>query len=176
MKLPSDIAAAVVATATRRGLDPCLLAALVMQESAGKRRATRYEAHYRWVWDTLNRKPFRRLTDAEARSDAPPPDFHGPAGAVSQDEWCGQRTSWGICQVMGAVARELGYEDPSFYGLWDVDTNLELGAKLLEKLLRRWELSDALSAYNAGAPTEKNEATYVRPVLRMAEEFRREGL
>ena len=175
MKLTTDVAAPLVAAANRHGLDPCVLAALVMQESGSKRRAVRYEPAYRWVWDCRDTKPFRRLTAEEYLSDEPPADFFGPAGAVSQDEWCGQRTSWGLCQVMGATARELGFDGPSFYALWDIHRNLELGARFLERLSRKWDISDAISAYNAGTPTEKNEASYVRPVLKMAETFRREG-
>ena len=158
MSLPSAVASVISAAAGRHGLDPVVLAALVWKESSGNPHAIRHEPGYRWLWDVFNWKPFRRLEVEEMFRSAPPADFRGPTGASAPTEWAAQRTSWGATQIMGAVARERGFR----------------GA-FLSELLRRWELADALSAYNAGAPTETNDATYVRPILRQAEVYRREG-
>lgn len=175
MTLPSAVASVISAAATRHGLDPVVLAALVWKESAGDRHAIRHEPGYRWLWDTYNWKPFRRLEVVEMFRSAPPDDFRGPTGASAPTEWAAQRTSWGLCQVMGAVARERGFRGPFLSSLMEPEIGMEYGALHLSALLRRWELADALSAYNAGAPTETNDATYVRPILRQAEAFRREG-
>ena len=175
MTLPSPIAAAVVTAATRHGLDACVLAALVMQESAGDPLAIRFEPHYRWLWDVYSWEPFRRLTAEEAGLSHPPADFRGVTGASAPTEWAAQRTSWGLCQVMGAVAREHGFRGRFLSALLEPELGAEYGAIHLAKMLRKWDLPEALSAYNAGSPTEANDATYVRPILRRAEAFRREG-
>jgi soluble lytic murein transglycosylase-like protein len=175
VKLSSAVAAAVVTAANRHGLDPCVLAAVVWKESSGDPNAIRHEPHYRWLWDVWEGKPFRRVTPDEAAQSRAPEDFRGPTGASDATEWAAQRTSWGLCQVMGAVARERGYKGTFLSALCDADLGAEYGARHLALLLRRWELADALSAYNAGSPTATNEPTYVRPVLKMAETYRREG-
>jgi hypothetical protein len=175
VKLPSAVASVVALAAQRHGLDPCVLAALVLRESSGDPRAIRHEPHYRWLWDAWEGKPFRRVSAEEASRSRPPEDFRGPTGASDATEWAAQRTSWGLCQVMGAVARERGYSGTFLSALCEPELGAEYGARHLSTLLRRWDLSDALSAYNAGAPTEANDATYVRAILRQAEVFRREG-
>jgi len=175
VSLPSGVAAVVSLAANRHGLEPAVLAALVWKESAGDTHAIRFEPHYRWLWDVYEWKPFRRLTSEEAGRSAPPTDFQGPTGASDATEWAMQRTSWGLCQVMGAVARERGFKGTFLSQLCEPEIGVEYGAMHLALLLRKWELSDALSAYNAGNPTETNEATYVRPVLKQAGLYRREG-
>lgn len=175
MSLPSSVAAVVSAAAGRHGLDSCVLAALVWKESSGDPHAIRHEPGYRWLWDVWEGKPFRRLEVAEMFSSKPPADFRSFTGASAPTEWAAQRTSWGLCQVMGAVARERGFRGPFLSSLLEPEIGVDYGAIHLSALLRRWELGDALSAYNAGAPTEANDGTYVRPILRQAEAFRRDG-
>lgn len=175
MSLPSAVAAAVSIAAQRHALDPCVLAAVVWQESRGDTHAIRSEPYYRYLWDVYDWKPFRRLNAEEASLSYPPPDFHGPTGASTPTEWTSQRISWGACQVMGAVARERGFKGTFLSQLCEPEIGIEYGAKHLALLLAKYELPDALSAYNAGRPTEDNEATYVRPVLAQAALYRREG-
>lgn len=175
MSLPSSVASVVSIAAQRHGLEPCVLAALVWQESSGDTHAIRCEPHYRWLWDCYDWRPFRRLTAEEAGLSHPPADFQGPTGASSPTEWMAQRTSWGLCQVMGAVARERGFKGTFLSQLLDPEIGAEYGAMHFAHLLARYELNEALSAYNAGRPTDANEQTYVRPVLRQAAEYRREG-
>ena len=55
--------------------------AFVMTESSGNEYAMRHEPHYRWLFGQ-NHSPTERI---------------------------GQMTSWGLMQVMGAVAREYGF-------------------------------------------------------------------
>jgi soluble lytic murein transglycosylase-like protein len=55
----------------------------------------------------------------------------------------------GLCQLMPQTAKELGVKDP-----FNVDENLNAGAKYLKRLYRKyrdWKL--ALAAYNAGTGT-----------------------
>ena len=126
-------------------LDPRLIAAIVQVESMGDPDATRDEPHYRWV--------HRESIDKE---------------------YIHQRRSWGLMQIMGAVARELGHDD-RLTDLRDPYTNIRLGAKYLRALINRWPRRDeanipidAISAYNAGHPTWQEPGgnhEYVNKVL-----------
>lgn len=175
MSLPSAVAAVVSQAANRHGLEPAVLAALVWKESAGDPHAIRSEPHYRWLWDCWENAPFRRLTAEEAGLSHPPADFRGPTGASVPTEWAAQRISWGLCQVMGATARERGFRGAFLSSLLEPEIGAEFGARHLALLLSRYELEDALSAYNAGRPTDGNRDAYVRPVLKQAAIYRREG-
>lgn len=157
-------------SATRSGVEAALVAALMLQESGGNPWAVRAEPGYRWVWDVRRHQAFRTLTAQEATSPTPPQDFYGPMGASRATEWTSQRMSWGLLQVMGAVAREHGFKGPFLSSLLDPGEGLTYGCALLAALGHRWGaqgLQAVVSAYNAGRPTEANRETYVEPVLRL---------
>lgn len=65
-----------------------------------------------------------------------------------------QKCSYGICQVMGAVAYEAGYRGwPA--GLFNVETNLKYACDHIQMLNKKFDLlqaDEAYAAYNAGAP------------------------
>ena len=79
----------------------------------------------------------------------------------------------GLCQLMPETARKLGVKNP-----FDVDENLNAGAKLLKELYRKygnWKL--ALAAYNAGegavekyrgVPPYAETRSYVSRILKRA--------
>lgn len=138
--------------AVRHGLSPLLIAAIVQVESGGDPFAWNPEPRYRWVWDVRRNTPFRGLTPGESASSTPPGDFFTLAGDRDQ-EWWGQRASWGLMQLMGAVAREHGFRGPYLTQLVDVDINLDLGCRHLAKLIRRADGNEDLATgmYNAGA-------------------------
>lgn len=137
-------------TAIGAGLRPTLLRALVMQESGGDTWAYRPEPHYRYLVDVRTGRPFRRLTRAEAAAERPPADFPAPPGVSPVAEWWGQQASFGLCQVMGAVGRELGLQARFLTALCDPYIGLQLGARHLENQIRRYGERDGLAAYNAG--------------------------
>lgn len=142
----------ITISATRHGLAPVLIAGVVLTESGGDQSAWKPEGHYRYLVDVRTRRPFRRLTNAEIASEQAPADFRALAGHPDQ-EWWAQQASWGLMQVMGGVARELGYTRP-YLGrlLVDIDDNLELGCRLLAGHVA-WaggDLDRALRAYNGG--------------------------
>ena len=142
----------IAAAAAQHGLDPALVAALVQQESRGDGTAYNPEPHYRYLWNVRTRQPFRPLTLKERRSEEPPLDFPTLAGDRDQ-EWWAQQASWGLCQVMGATARELGCKAPYLTILVRDDAlNLDLGCRYLAAHLKRagGNLRKALGAYNAG--------------------------
>ena len=85
-----------------------------------------------------------------------------------------RKGAMGLCQLMPETAKRLGVKDP-----FDVDENLNAGAKLLKELYRKygnWKL--ALAAYNAGegavekyggVPPYAETRNYVSRILKRAE-------
>lgn len=100
-------------------------------------------------------------------------------------EWWGQQASWGLTQVMGGVARELGYDGPWLTGLLlDPVLVLDHGCRhLLKKLRRCQDEAAAISAYNLGSPLRHKTGprvgeflnqNYVNDVLANRERWRAE--
>lgn len=147
MKYEPEIAAA----AGRHGLDPVLVGALVHVESGLNPYAWNPEPRYRYLWDVRAHAPFRRLTLLEQETEIPPKDFNMLAGDRDQ-EWWAQQASWGLMQVMGALARELGFRGPYLTELVDPALNLSLGCEHLGRLVRwaKGNTTQALAAYNGG--------------------------
>lgn len=156
--------------ARRQKLDPKLVAAVMLVESGGNRWAWNPEPRYRWLWNVRTKAPFRALTNAEVEASSVPLDFPALAGDRDQ-EWQGQRASWGLMQVMGAVARELGFAGSYLTELTDPFVNLTYGCMHLAKMLE-WaggNYERALAAWNGGkmgnvSPPYRN-AVYAAKVL-----------
>lgn len=106
----------IVEAAESNKLRPELLAGVVCQESAGNPYAMRVEPGFKWIGRDL----------AQGR----------PTSMSSATELWGRKTSWGLCQLMGQVARERG-----FRGWWpalcEPDLNLAYGARHLAWCLDR---------------------------------------
>jgi len=138
--------------ATRNGLDPLVIVAQVQVESDGNPMAWNPEPRYQWLWDLRLRRPFRRLDPSEIERETPPPDFRCYAGDPDQ-EWWAQQASWGLLQVMGAVARELGCSDDYLTVLiYKPEEGLDFGCRALAAQLRatNGDLRSALARYNGG--------------------------
>ena len=142
----------IEAGAAANALSVDLVLAIVTVESNGEPFAWNPEPHYRWFWDVRTNAPFRRVTDAEVALEYPPRDFPTLAGDPDQ-EWWAQQASWGLMQVMGAVARERGCRLPYLPALCDPATGLEYGCKHLAHLSKRHGTVGAVAAYNTGSPT-----------------------
>lgn len=72
-----------------------------------------------------------------------------------------QMTSWGPMQLMGAVARERGY-DGFLPDLCNPDIGIYYSCKHLKTYLTRYpNLDDAIASYNAGSPRKKTDGRYV---------------
>ena len=130
--LPSHDDLARVAAA-RHNLPPELVLAIVKVESAGNPWATRFEpAFYRnYVLATPERY-----------------------GSISiETERRDRSTSWGLCQVMGQTARELGFRGAYLSELCDPAVGLEYGCLYLARQVQRYDghLDAAVAAYNAGS-------------------------
>lgn len=128
----------IEAAAKRHGLPAAVLAGLVCQESAGNTWAARPEPLYKWIFGrrAAHLKRLLKLL----------PQWR----TVKQDFYM-QRISLGLCQVMGAVAREYGLTG-NITKLCQPWTGLEYGAMHLAAKLRRadGDLEKALLLYNGG--------------------------
>lgn len=159
--MTAAIAQALVTAAGMHHLDPKVVGAIVRVESAGNPYAWNPEPRYRWVWNVRTWAPFRALRLDEVASEVAPADFPSLAGDRDQ-EWWAQQASWGLMQVMGAVARERGFRGLYLTQLVDPATNLDIGCGHLAALLR-WaegDLVQACAAWNGG------KAGNERPPLR----------
>ena len=163
------------------GISADLVEAVVRVESAGDPWAWNPEPRYRYLWDVRKKRPFRALTPAERASEVPPPDFGVLVGDRDQ-EWWAQQASWGLMQIMGAVAREQGFSGPYLPAICEAAVNLAIGAKVLLGLLL-WandDLAKAVAAYNAGrggwrSTTGQDYAAKVLHTLRRLTDVERAG-
>jgi len=166
----SDFAAQVAEAAGRWDLDPILLASQVTQESAGNTFAMKFEPRYPYLWDVRRDEKFRRLTADERMCIQPPPDFFAMPGVYAETEWIAQKTSWGLLQIMGATARELGYHRMYLSGLLDPVEGLDYACKYLVRLKKTVNGNEEkmLAAYNAGLGNLAGGVRYANAVLQRA--------
>lgn len=115
--------------AGKHGLNDALVCAIVEQESSWNPTATRYEPRFYQVYIEKLITPL----------------------SLSQDEATQRATSWGLMQLMGQVARELGFTDP-IPTLCDPATGLDWGCKFFaQKLLKaNGDAYAALQRWNGG--------------------------
>lgn len=135
-------------------LEPALVQAICQVESEWNAYAMRYEdmfeARYLAGEDFDVFLPCSRKTEHKARA-----------------------TSWGLMQIMGQTARELGFSRPFLSELCEPAKGIEYGCMYLSRLVKKHGSDDIeaiVSAYNAGRPVKRqdgkwvNEA-YVRKVM-----------
>lgn len=137
------------------GVNPAITLAFIKQESAGNTYAARYEPHYRWLLD---------------------PELYAQINQITmQTEVVHQKTSWGLCQIMGGVARELGFTGP-LTKLTDPNTGLYWSLKKIIQLHEKYpSLPDLISAYNQGSPRLSSMGFYKNQnyVDKVHEEYRK---
>lgn len=116
-----------------QGVDLSLVLAFCSVESNFNSHAVRYEDHYKWLLD--------------------PAQYASRNGITVSTETVCQKMSWGPMQIMGAVARERGFQG-ELTELTDPRKSLYFSILHLKMLLGRYKLErDAIAAYNAGSPT-----------------------
>ena len=123
----------IIASLNANGYDmlrPELILAIIARESSGDRWALNAEPRYQYLWDVKQKKPFRKMTSVEYCSAIPPDDFPTIAGDPDQ-EWTAQRCSWGLMQVMGAVAREHGFRGNYLTTILEPYMNIDYGIRHL---------------------------------------------
>lgn len=146
----------VAGIAARYRLPASLVRAIISVESGWDTTACRFEPHYRYLWDVRRGAPFRRLTAIESASEQAPDDFSAPRGVGRHTEWQHQQTSWGLMQIMGAVAREHGCGVPFLTALCEPSTGLEYGCRHLAhyaftcRFLERFGWPGVCRAFNGG--------------------------
>ena len=128
---------------------------VIQVESGGDVWAWNPEPKWRWFWNVKTNKAFRAVSANEITSETPPQDFPSPRRGVDPDaEWWGQQASWGLMQIMGAVARENGFAGPFLNALHDPAINIQIGCKVLagyaRRYLARYGWEGVLRAYNGG--------------------------
>ncbi len=143
-----------VARARAAGLPLALVLATIEVESSGRPAAWNPEPAYRYLWDCKARRPFRDLTVAEIASEVPPADFPAWPGQPKDAEWVGQQASWGLMQVMGAVARQQGFAGDFHTELCTVPAlGIDHGCRYLAACITRFGSEvRGIAAYNAGSP------------------------
>jgi len=138
LKLPWNL---ISRQATSHNLDPALVGAFIQVESSGKGSRSRFEP----AWGYF-------LT---------PDLFAKSLGITRETEEIHQKTSWGLMQIMGGVARELGFTD-NLPKLIVPAININFGCMHLSKLIAKYQaLPDAIASYNAGSPRKTADGKYV---------------
>ncbi len=126
----TDMIALARQKASDHGLPPELFCAIVEQESGWKPAAIRYEPRFyeKYIYPLWLR------------------------GEIGESEARARAFSWGLCQVMGQVAREYGFEGEFLSELCEPETGLEMGCKVFAHKLAVHEdnFERALLAWNGG--------------------------
>lgn len=122
-------------------LEPELVAAIIWKESRGFAYAVRFEPHYRWLHQVDTYAKRHRISIETEKNQ--------------------QQQSFGLCQIMGATARWLGFDGP-LGTLYRADQNIYWGCKFIKRLLGKYgNLEDVAAAYNAGTPRRNSDGEYV---------------
>ena len=124
---------------TRHGINPPLVQAIIEVESSGDPLAMRYEPEWPYFVET------------------------GVRGVSRATEEMQQATSWGLMQVMGTTARELGCDAPFLSALCSPRVGLEFGCRYLAKQLARYDGNEvaAVAAYNAGTARRRDDGDWI---------------
>jgi Transglycosylase SLT domain len=122
-----------------------------------------------------NSRPYLPLIEAAAlRHQVDPRLVHAVITVESrfQARARSRKGAMGLMQLMPATARELQVRNP-----FDPATNIDAGVRHLRQLLDRFDVQQAVAAYNAGAgavrrfggvPPFRETQAYVRQVLQLA--------
>ncbi len=122
-----ELIAAAARIAGQHGIEPALVQAVCHNESSWRPWAVRYELAFydRYI------VPLKGLSATERQM---------------------RSTSWGLMQIMGQTARELGFAGDYLTELCDPLTNLEFGCRKLARCLDRasQDMRLSLLGYNGG--------------------------
>lgn len=122
-------------------IDYRIIGAIVSVESNGNTFACRYEKNYKWVTELdhfANINHITKITETKL-----------------------QKMSFGLMQIMGATARDVGFSGP-LTKLCDPDEGLFYGCKYFRRLIDKYvNVQDAIAAYNAGSPRLDDCGNYI---------------
>ncbi len=149
----TELKSLIFENSSRHNIPVEIICGIISQESGWRTDATRYEPAFQRKYIDTKYQNFRE----KWRRD--------------------MATSWGLMQVMGIVAREMGFRG-EVSDLLVPNCGIFWGCKKLASLVLRYPSSfkDAISAYNAGsAMRDKNgnyrNQSYVDRVLGYAQEW-----
>lgn len=139
-------------------LDPKLILSIIAKESSGNPLAMKFEPTYSYIF---------KEKELSAK-------FKGVPDVITETN--SQRISWGLMQLMGGKARELGFEGQFLSELLDSNTNIYYGSKLLKRLSNHYkDLRDVIASYNRGSPKKEggyySNQTYIDHVLKIWSEL-----
>ena len=138
---PDAVNKALDAAAAAHGVDPRLVHAVAMTET-GKN-----------PWQNRAEPGFRR-TYLDGKGRNLPGWMPAPNQVPNlETELTGRAQSWGVMQILGETARELGFNYPWFGVLFIPDIGAEYGVKYLRKCLDAagGDVKGGLFKYNGGA-------------------------
>lgn len=140
MSPSAQLVSAARNAAAAHNLDPALVCAVIEQESSWNPWAMRYEPFF-FAKYVAHLYTNNKITASEAYA---------------------RGFSWGLMQVMGQTARELGFDGTFLSALCDPEQGLAVGCKLLRKKLDALanDTHRALQAWNGGS-----NPTYATQVL-----------
>ena len=123
------------------GVDGNLACAIAETESYFNELAVRFEANWKYL----------KAVESFARY-----------AQISQDsERILQMCSWGMMQVMGSVARELGHR-ANLLELTKPEVGVRFGVLKLKDLMTKYQkIEDVVASYNAGSPRLLDTGKYV---------------
>lgn len=117
-----------------------LLLAILEVESSNGKNLMREEPQYKWLHK--------------------PKEWAKKFGLSEEIEIDQQKKSYGPLQIMGATARELGFEGDDLYELRGRE-GIRYGIRYFRKQKKRYSnWMDAVAAYNAGSAKKKKDGTY----------------
>lgn len=148
----------VQGVANRVMLEPALVCALIEQESRFNPWLNRYEMGFE------NSERYGPVVRRDAAEFVKTATFWVSLETEVKNRCC----SWGLMQVMGQTARELGFTGP-MAKLCDVEVSLWYGTLLLSKKMAAFnhDVHNALLAYNGGG-----NKGYPDEVLARVEKYR----
>lgn len=123
-------------------LHPTLVLSIIYCESAGNPYASRYEPKFfSWLMSRIKGTKIR------------------PSSGVSvATEEVMRATSFGLMQILGQTARELGYSKLFLTQLVEPDINIFYGIKYLVSRMKRFHTKEEyIAAYNSGTPKYRGE-------------------
>lgn len=128
----SKAEALIKSIATFNVVDPDLAIAIAEAESHFDELAARHETGWKYLYNV---------------------ESFAKNSRISQDtERIFQMTSWGMMQVMGSVARELGHR-VNLLELTKPEVGVRFGCLKLKDLMRKYSKpEDVIASYNAGSP------------------------
>lgn len=127
-------------------IDPAMIRSIIQTETEWA-NTVRYEEDYRYISNVMTHARNNHIT--------------------FKTETVLQRMSWGLMQVMGGTARDLGYEGHLLELATSQALGLEYGVRYLKSRyvkyapqLTGWS-ETVVAAYNAGSPKKRGDGTWV---------------